>query len=434
MPSRRRVDIRSSKRLLDAFFKIDEYSVSYEQYDGKMSPYYPRLNFERGDAVGVLLYNVDTRSVVLVEQFKLPSLIGRRRDDPATQDGWITEVMAGMINSAETAERAAIRETLEETGYEIENPELICKFLSSPGGTSERIFLYFAKVSDSRRPGRDEIGVGDENISVKEVSVNDLFDHLDRGEIDDPKLVIAAYWLKNNMARIETLDPDSVKYEVVGRPGLIVGYKMGDIKYVKGVDVWVNGENSDMTMDRFIGRSISARIRSMGANKKGDSIVDDTVQESLRGLMGERANVDIGTVFITESGMLRSTHDVQRIFHVAAVKGGLGEGVKADSTKLKLCTENILAEVEQENKGIIRKFSGNYLDSILFPMIGAGDGGLQTRTVAEEIIPAAINYFKSTPNPTIREIYFLAFRLREKNACDKVLDAYCEQGVLKRLA
>jgi O-acetyl-ADP-ribose deacetylase (regulator of RNase III) len=116
------------------------------------------------------------------------------------------------------------------------------------------------------------------------------------------------------------------------------------------------------------------------------------------------------------------------------VKGGLGEGVKADSTKLKLCTENILAEVEQENKGIIRKFSGNYLDSVLFPMIGAGDGGLQTRTVAEEIIPAAINYFKSTPNPTIREIYFLAFRLREKNACDKVLDAYCEQGVLKRLA
>ena len=133
------------------------------------------------------------------------------------------------------------------------------------------------------------------------------------------------------MARIETLDPDSVKYEVVGRPGLIVGYKMGDIKYVKGVDVWVNGENSDMTMDRFIGRSISARIRSMGANKKGGSIVDDTIQESLRGLMGERANVDIGTVFITESGMLRSTHDVQRIFHVAAVKGGLGEGVKAEA-------------------------------------------------------------------------------------------------------
>ena len=114
--------------------------------------------------MGVLLFNIDTRSVVLVEQFKLPSLIGRRRDDPATQDGWITEVMAGMIGPGETAEHAAIRETEEKTGYVIENPELICKFLSSPGGTSERIFLYFAKVTDSRRPGKGKTGVGDEDI------------------------------------------------------------------------------------------------------------------------------------------------------------------------------------------------------------------------------------------------------------------------------
>ena len=197
------------KRLLDAFFKVDEYRVSYERYDGKMSEYESRLNFERGDAVGVLLFNVDTRSVVLVEQFKLPTLIGRRRDDPTTQDGWIREVMAGMVESGETPVRTAVRETMEETGYEIDDPELICKFLSSPGGTSERIFLYFAKVTDSGRPGKDHIGTPDENIRVLEVSVNDLFEQLKKGGIDDPKLAIAAYWLKDNMSRIETLDPGS---------------------------------------------------------------------------------------------------------------------------------------------------------------------------------------------------------------------------------
>jgi nudix-type nucleoside diphosphatase (YffH/AdpP family) len=157
-----------------------------------MSDYIRRLNFERGDAVGVLLFNIDTRSVVLVEQFKLPSLLGRRRENPAITDGWITEVMAGMINPNELPEQTAIRETMEETGYEIENPRLICKFLSSPGGTSERIFLYFATVTDSRRPGKDAIGVGDENIRVLEKSVNKLFDELEKGEIDDPKLAIAA--------------------------------------------------------------------------------------------------------------------------------------------------------------------------------------------------------------------------------------------------
>jgi ADP-ribose pyrophosphatase len=193
MPKPHRVDIQGEpKRRLDAFFKVDEYRVSYERYDGKMSEHCSRLNFERGDAVGVLLFNVDTRSVVLVEQFKLPTLIGRRRDDPKTQDGWVREVMAAMVQSNETPERAAIRETMEETGYEIENPELICKFLSSPGGTSERIFLYFAKVTDSKRPGKGHIGTPDEDIDVLQVSVNDLFEQLDKGEIDDPKLAIAA--------------------------------------------------------------------------------------------------------------------------------------------------------------------------------------------------------------------------------------------------
>jgi ADP-ribose pyrophosphatase len=433
MPNYRRVDIRNQKRLLDAFFKVDDYSVSYERYDGKMSEYLSRLNFERGDAVGVLLFNVDTRSVVLVEQFKLPTLIGRRRDDPATQDGWIVELTAGMIAARETAERAAIRETLEETGYQIGNPELICKFLSSPGGTSERIFLYFAKVTDAKRPGKDKIGVDDENIRVLEVSVNDLFDQLENGEIDDPKLAIAAYWLKDNMPRIETLDPDTVEYEVVGKPGLVIGYKTGDIKYVKGVDVWVNGENSDMMMDRFIGQSISARIRSMGANKIGGSIVDDVIQEGLHDLMGERTNVDVATVFITESGMLRQTNDVQRIFHVAAVAGGLGAGVTPEVEDLLPCAEKVLAELEQESKRLWRRICNINLKSVLFPLIGAGEGGIPVQTVAEKILPAAVNYFKSTPNPTITRIYFLAFRLRERNACDKVLNEYCERGVLKRL-
>ena len=165
MPSRRRVEIRSQRRLFDDFFKIDEVIVSHQQYDGKMSADQRRLVFERGDAVAVLLFNIDTRSVVLVEQFKVPALIGRRRDDSGIQDGWITEVMAGMIGPAETAEEAAIRETLEETGYQIKAPELICKFLSSPGGTSERIFLYFAQVSEAAKPGKGG-GLGDSGLVI----------------------------------------------------------------------------------------------------------------------------------------------------------------------------------------------------------------------------------------------------------------------------
>jgi len=429
---RRRVEIRSEKCLFDDFFRIDEVIVSHHQYDGQMSADQRRLVFERGDAVAVLLFNTDTRSVVLVEQFKVPSLVGRRRDDPTTTNGWITEVMAGMINADETAEEAVIRETLEETGYEIRDPEFICKFFSSPGGTSERIFLYFAKVSESAKPGKGG-GIADEDVRVFQISVNELFDRLAKGLIDDPKLAIGAYWLQGHMAALESLEPDTVRYEIKGKPGLVVGYKTGSLEYVKGVSVWVNSENTDMMMDRFIGRSISAKIRALGANKEDDNIIEDTIQESLRGVIGERAHVKIGTVLVTESGMLRSTHQVRRIFHVAAVEGGLGAGVKADPNNLRACVENVLARADRENHGFWRLLRKTNLDSILFPMMGAGDGGVPIETVAEKIIPASINYFRTTPNPTLKEVYFLAFRLRDKSACDKILEDYCERGVLTRL-
>jgi ADP-ribose pyrophosphatase len=202
MSSGRRVEIREQRRLFDDFFKVDEVVVAYQRYDGTMSRDERRLVFERGDAVGVLLFDADTRSVVLVEQFKLPGLIGRRRDDPATADGWITELAAGTIDEGETAEQAVVREAFEETGYRISDPKLIGKFFSSAGGTSERFFLYFASASETERQARGGGLAGEEDIKVFAVGVDDLFDRLTRGAIEDPKLAIGAYWLKDNIDRL----------------------------------------------------------------------------------------------------------------------------------------------------------------------------------------------------------------------------------------
>jgi nudix-type nucleoside diphosphatase (YffH/AdpP family) len=194
----RKVEVRWQKRILDDFFKVDEVLVSYQRNDGTMGPDQRRFIFERGDAAAVMLFNVDSTSVVLVDQFKVPSLIGRRRDDPATMDGWITEAIAGMVDQGETPEQTIIRETLEETGYRIKNPQLISKFFSSPGGTSERIFLYFAEVRESDRIS-DGGGLDGENITVVHMPLKDLFERLASGSIDDPKLVIGAYWLKEHL-------------------------------------------------------------------------------------------------------------------------------------------------------------------------------------------------------------------------------------------
>jgi nudix-type nucleoside diphosphatase (YffH/AdpP family) len=205
MPESRRAEIHKQARLLDDFFKVDEVFVSHQQLNGKMSADQRRLIFERGDAVAVLLYNPNTCAVVLVNQFKAASLIARQRDNPSTMDGWITETVAGMIDRNESPEQAAIRETMEETGYKIRDLELICKFFSSPGGTSERIFLYFAAVQATERIGQGG-GVRDEDVAVLDVSVNELFDQLAKGQIEDPKLAIAAYWLRERLRRGKPLE------------------------------------------------------------------------------------------------------------------------------------------------------------------------------------------------------------------------------------
>jgi nudix-type nucleoside diphosphatase (YffH/AdpP family) len=186
------------RRVFDDFFKIDEFLVVHEQVDGTMSAAQTRLVFERGDAVAVLLFDPLRGSVVLVEQFRMPVLAARRRDHPSTGDGWIIETVAGMIDANETPEAAVIRETLEETGYAIQQPHLIGRFFSSAGGTSERIFLYFAEVAEANRaaPGG---GIGDEDVKVVQLGLDDLFERIARGTIEDPKLLIAANWLRNRL-------------------------------------------------------------------------------------------------------------------------------------------------------------------------------------------------------------------------------------------
>ena len=191
-----RAVIARQQRLFDDFFKIDELLVTHRQIDGTTSSVQRRLVFERGDSVAVLLFNRDRRAVVLVEQFEAPALVARRRDDPTTTDGWLVETLAGMIDTGEAPEAAAIRETLEETGYRIREPELIGRFFVSPGGTSERVFLYFAEVGDADRVDKGG-GIDDEDIKVLEIGLEELFERLARGLIEDTKLAIGAYWLQN---------------------------------------------------------------------------------------------------------------------------------------------------------------------------------------------------------------------------------------------
>lgn len=188
----RKVVIESEKVLFDDFFKIEESRLKYERFDGSMSPAVRRLNFERGDSVAAVIFNKETRKILLTNQFKYPAF--------TKGDGWITEVLAGTVASSESPEAAMRREIYEEAGYKVAALTHIFTFFVSPGGTSERIILYYAEVENS-----DKIAAGgglaseDEDIEMLEFSVPEIWEALEKGEIRDAKTIIALMWLRNNL-------------------------------------------------------------------------------------------------------------------------------------------------------------------------------------------------------------------------------------------
>ena len=50
----KKVAVLEQRRLLDAFFKIDEAVLRHQRRDGSLSPPLSRLNLERGDGVAAL--------------------------------------------------------------------------------------------------------------------------------------------------------------------------------------------------------------------------------------------------------------------------------------------------------------------------------------------------------------------------------------------
>jgi nudix-type nucleoside diphosphatase (YffH/AdpP family) len=444
MPRYRKVEVRKQGRVFDDFFKIDELEVAHEKTDGSMSASQRRLIFERGDSAAVLIFNTDSKRVILVNQFKAPTL-GKGRGN-----GWITETVAGVIEQYETPEYTAVREALEETGYQIRDEKLtpIGKFFSSPGGTSECIHLFYGEVrNDDKVAKGGGVEAEGEDIQVEEIPFDELMERIKRNRVEDPKVIIAAFWLAERLKSQprRMLEHSCIKYQLINQPGTFIGYHTGPINGVKDVDLWVNSENEDMIMDRYIGRSISANIRWLGADRDtAGNLTEDLINNELEGLVRKQSPVRIGTVIETDPGNLSQTHRVHAVLHVATVRGaGAGQGVKADVEDLARCTKNVLTKADERNRryaffkkfGCIRSVFGLHIsESIVIPMIGGGDGGLKVEDIAPKLFTAAAEYFRDFPETTLREVYFLAFTDDQKIACDKEIEHLQDNRTLEKEA
>ncbi len=174
------------------FFKVNEYQLQHKLYNGQQSAIVSREIFERGNAVVIMPYDPVLDQLVLIEQFRPGAL--QSKESP-----WLLEFVAGMFNDNERPVDVAIREAKEEANIDINTADIrfVMKYLSSPGGMSECIHLYLAKIDASIVSAGEVFGLDEENedILLHLVSRVDALALLEQGKITNAATIIGLQWL-----------------------------------------------------------------------------------------------------------------------------------------------------------------------------------------------------------------------------------------------
>ncbi|HUY69328.1 MAG TPA: NUDIX domain-containing protein [Alphaproteobacteria bacterium] len=186
--SEKKFQILERETLFQGYFRVDRFHVRHERFAGDWSRPFTREVFDRnGNVAGILPFDPVRDKVVLVEQFRTGPLA-------AGEEPWITEAVAGIIDGGETPEQAARRETLEETGCEVQELHAIANYYSSPGGTSEHIALFAARVAAPAEGSVRGLAHEDEDIRVHVLDAAKAISLLYGNQIRDALTLIALQW------------------------------------------------------------------------------------------------------------------------------------------------------------------------------------------------------------------------------------------------
>lgn len=447
MSGHRDFRIIGKTELRSGFLSVDEIEFEFRKFDGQMSGPLKHEIMERGDSVAVLAFDKRLGALVLVKQFRVAAAL-----NPRPKDAWLLEIPAGKVEHGETDRETARRELEEETGYVLRDRNVKSEDLKklerfrhigtayvSPGGTTERVHLYYVEV-DEELDRLPSAGGGNraerEDIKVLHMTPEEAYRAIDAGDIADAKTIIALQWFRQQSRQ----EPSQTKeherhyyrfnqFGMFTGGGPVIGFKIGDIGCVHDVDVWVNSENTDMLMDRFFGRSISSRVRYLGAEKAdGERIVKDTIATELREALGSEFFIRPGDHRITGPGYLRyAPHNVRRIVHVASVQGAPGRDMKADPAVSRDGVTKALHKVHMLNEAM-RTYEPRYR-SILIPLLGAGQGGVKAEAIAGQIVPAVVEFLTAYPGTALQNIYFAAYTDWDYRVLSRALDRFTAREV-----
>jgi GDP-mannose pyrophosphatase NudK len=170
-----------SELLSKNWFQLHKYTFNLITDNGK-SVQQIREVYDRGNGATILLYNRQKGTVVLIEQFRMPTYVN------GNPGGMLLEACAGLLDN-DSPEECIRREAMEETGYQVDKVQKLFEAYMSPGGVTEIVYFFAAEYHPDQKI-TDDVGVEDEVIDVVELPFSEAIAMMADGRIKDGKTIM----------------------------------------------------------------------------------------------------------------------------------------------------------------------------------------------------------------------------------------------------
>jgi GDP-mannose pyrophosphatase NudK len=187
------VVIKKKEILSDNWYTLNKVTFDYKNTNGTWETQ-EREAYDRGNGATILLYNKSTQTIVLTEQFRLPTYLN------GNETGMLIEACAGLLDK-DNPENCIRKESEEETGYRIKDVKKIFEAYMSPGSVTEILYFFVAEYDKSMKVSEGG-GVAEEqeNIQVLEIPFEKACNMMKTGEVKDAKtIMLLQYALLNGI-------------------------------------------------------------------------------------------------------------------------------------------------------------------------------------------------------------------------------------------
>jgi GDP-mannose pyrophosphatase NudK len=186
-----KINIQKTEILSDNWYTLRKVTYAYLKNDGTWETQ-SREAYDRGNGATILLFNKDTKTVILTRQFRLPTYVN------GNETGMMIETCAGLLDK-DNAEECIRRETEEETGYKVSSVEKVFEVYMSPGSVTEIVYFFVAEYSKAMKVNEGGgIEEEQENIEVLELDFEEAYRMIASGEIKDAKTIMLLQHAKIN--------------------------------------------------------------------------------------------------------------------------------------------------------------------------------------------------------------------------------------------